>query len=95
MNPRKPIHAVARCIKGLSKGAPNLPSFPRCVVRVNMMKNITAKASETAMKAGVVAVGAAKRSGAFAGRTVRSAVNEVNLRVWTVRIETHHMWEIR
>ena len=72
-NPRSPIQAVARWMPGLSRAFPNLPIFPRKEVIVKRMKKMTVKASETAMNAGVVAVGAVSKSGALLGNTERSA----------------------
>ena len=57
---------------GLSKTLPNLPIFERNEVKVKRIKKMRVNAMETAMKAGVVAVGADKRSGASPGRTSRS-----------------------
>ena len=70
--PKRPIHAVVRCTAGLSKTLPNLPILWRKVVMTKRMKKMIVKASETAMNAGVVAVGAERRSGALLGRTERS-----------------------
>ena len=70
--PSRPIQAVARCKPGFSKTLPILPIFPRKDVRVKSMKKMTEKTSETAMNAGVVAVGAVSKSGALLGSTERS-----------------------
>lgn len=75
MNPSKPIQAVARWTKGLSKTAPALPILERKEVNVKRKKKMRVKAMETAINAGVVAVGADKRSGAPLGRTSRSRKN--------------------
>lgn len=74
--PSKPIHAVALWTPGRSKCAPIRPSVPRWAVKVYMNRKITVKASETAMKAGVVEVGAVKRSGALDGSTERLYVGD-------------------
>jgi len=61
-------------MSGFSSVAPNLPMEPRNDMRVNIKKNMTVNARATAMNAGVVAVGAERRSGAFPGRTDKSYV---------------------
>lgn len=53
--------------------------MPRWAVKVYMNRKITVKASETAMKAGVVEVGAVKRSGALDGSTERSKRQTVRI----------------
>ena len=70
--PRRPIHAVVRWMAGLSKTLPNLPIFPRKDVMVNRRKKMIVNARDTAMNAGVVAVGAESKSGALLGSTERS-----------------------
>ena len=59
MNPSKPIHATARLINGFSSEALSLPpSLLRNEISVKITTNNAEKASETAIKAGVVAAGA-------------------------------------
>ena len=58
MKPNRPIHAVNRCTIGRSKNGPSLPILLRSAVKVKRKKNTMVNASETAMKTGVVAVGA-------------------------------------
>ena len=70
--PRRPIQAVVRCTAGLSSTLPALPILCRKVVITKRTKKIIVKPRETAMNAGVVAVGAERRSGALSGRTERS-----------------------
>lgn len=49
-----------------------MPSLLRSAVNVKRRKNMIENAKETAIKAGVVAVGAVRRFGALLGRTDRS-----------------------
>lgn len=73
MKPNNPIHAVVRWIIGLSSATDIFsPSDPRREVMVKRMKKMMLKPMETAMKAGVVDVGAVNRSGAPLGRLERS-----------------------
>ena len=60
-------------MSGLSKKAPAFPILVRKAVRVKSRKNKKVKAIDTAMKPGVVAVGALRRSGADPGNTERSS----------------------
>jgi hypothetical protein len=73
MNPSRPIQAEMRCTVGDSSIPESFaPSFGRRQIMVNRMKKIIENPSETAIKAGVVAVGADKRLGALPGRSERS-----------------------
>lgn len=73
MNPRRPIQAEIRWTIGLSNTPESFaPSFDRRQIIVNRMKKTIENPSETAMNAGVVAVGAVKRLGALPGRSERS-----------------------
>ena len=75
MNPSRPIQAVVRCTPGLSTAALSLAgSFARRAERVKRKKNRIVKAMPTAMKAGVVAVGAVTKLGAEVGSTLMSTV---------------------
>lgn len=74
MKPNNPTQAAKRWIPGLSITPAILPGILwRSEMRVNSMKKTTPKPSDTAIKAGVVAVGADRRSGALLGKTERSA----------------------
>lgn len=74
MKPNNPIHAVERCTMGRSNQGPAFPSLLLRAVNVNRRKNMKVNANETAMNAGVVAVGADSRSGALDGRFERSKI---------------------
>ena len=76
MNPSNPIQADVRWTIGRSRAADNLaPSFVRREMKVKRIKKTTEKPSDIAMKAGVVAVGAVKRSGALLGSADRSVAD--------------------
>ena len=77
MKPNRPIHAVERCTIGRSNQTPAFPSLLLRAVKVKRKKNMTVNAKETAMNAGVVAVGAESKSGAFDGKSVRSKTQDI------------------
>lgn len=73
MKPSSPIHAVARCMPGLSIAPPSLaPSLERNAVSEKRMKKMIVKPRAIAMNAGVVAVGALSKVGADDGSADRS-----------------------
>ena len=73
MKPDRPIQADARWIVGLSNAADNLaPSLARKAIMVKRMKKMDESPRATAMKAGVVAVGADNQRDTSPGSTERS-----------------------
>ncbi len=92
MKPKIPIQAVERWTMGLSKNAPAFPIFVRKAVKLNRRKNRNVNAIATAMNAGVVAVGALRKSGAFPGSTVRSERSQVSKIRKIGRRQTYRRW---
>lgn len=78
MKPNSPIHAVERCTIGRSNQGPAFPSLLLRAVNVKRKKNMSVNANETAINAGVVAVGADRRSGALDGKSERSGIQVVS-----------------
>jgi len=73
MKPKIPIQVDTRWIMGLSSASPNLaPSLVRKAIRLKRTKKMDENPRETAMKAGVVAVGADNQRDASLGSTARS-----------------------
>jgi len=73
MKPNRPIQADARWTIGLSSIADNLaPSLARKAIMLKRMKKMNEKPRETAMKPGVVAVGADNQRDTSLGSAERS-----------------------
>ena len=73
MKPKIPIQAHTRWTMGLSSAAPSLaPSLARKAIREKRTKKMDENPRATAMKAGVVAVGADNQRDASLGSTERS-----------------------
>lgn len=78
MNPSSPSQATARLMKGFSSLGPSFgPSLALKDIMMKMTTNSDTNPSDTAMKPGVVAVGAVRRSGSPDGRSERSGENKI------------------
>jgi hypothetical protein len=83
MKPNRPIQADARWIIGLSSAADSLaPSLARKAIKVKRIKKTDENPRETAMKAGVVAVGADNQRDTSLESTERSGEQDQDRRIY-------------